>query len=464
MTVLHIARQRATILDYLRDGPFDKRELLDRVDASRSTVDRAIEQLRDHGLVRAADGGYETTLAGVLALERARAFDRDADAIEAAAPALAPLWKESAVDVAFLRDADVSLVGEEEGVRLLAAFGAAIRNTDEIRAVFPQITRPSKLETLHARASAGAEVDLVVSESLFDTLASTFPGWLRDVTKGGGRIAAGPAPEYALIVCGAGDEREAFLLTYDDGRLHGVLRNDGDAADWADDHVASIRADATDQHERIRAFETGAGFGGVGEASPPFGDVSAVAQGTTGAGDDEALLASGYAIDGGKLRTPAVGTEGSATVAFWMRPTDLAGGWQILLKWDYLVVALRRGELHGMVYDPDRQQPRAYTAIPTGDLAEDRWQHVAYTYDESRARLFVDGALVDETEDDYPLRIDEIGAALGYHYNERDTGVHEPTYEGRLYDARLYGTALSPDAVERLVTTTNPTAVAWDAE
>lgn len=117
-----------------------------------------------------------------------------------------------------------------------------------------------------------------------------------------------------------------------------------------------------------------------------------------------------------------------------------------------------------MVYDPDRQQPRAYTAIPTGDLAEDRWQHVAYTYDESRARLFVDGALVDETEDDYPLRIDEIGAALGYHYNERDTGVHEPTYEGRLYDARLYGTALSPDAVERLVTTTNPTAVAWDAE
>lgn len=464
MTTLTIARRRATILDYLRDGPFDKRELLDRVAASRSTVDRAVEELIEQGLARAADGGYEATLAGVLALERVRAFDRDADAIEGAAPALEPLWKESDVDVAFLRGADVSLVGEDSGVRLIGAFGAAIRNADEIRGMFPQITRPSNLETFHARADAGAAVDFVVSDSLFETLASTFPGWLQDLTAGSGQISVGPVPEYALIVCSAGKEREAFLITYDDGRLHGVLRNDGDAADWADERIASIRADAADQQERIDGLAGGSGFGGVDGTTPPFGEASAVAQGSTEAGEGEALLAGGYAIEGGKLRTPAVGTRESATVAFWMRPTDLEGGWQILLKWDYLALALRRGELHGMVYNPDREQRRAYTAVPTDDLAGGRWQHVAYSYDESRARLYLDGALVDETEDDYPLRIDDLGAALGYHYNERDTGVHEPTYEGRLYDARLYGSALSQESIERLVTTTSPASVAWDAE
>jgi predicted transcriptional regulator len=464
MTTLHIARRRSTILDYLRDGPFDKRALLDRVDASRSTVDRAIEELLDSGLVRAVDGGYETTLAGVLALERARAIDRDADAIERAEPALAPLWKESNVDVPFLRGADVSLVGEDAGVHLLKAFGAALRNADEIRGVFPQITRPSKLETFLARVEAGAEVDLVVSESLFGTLATTFPGWLQDVVDCGGRISLGSVPEYALVVCGAGDDREAFLPTYDDGRLHGVIRNDGDAAAWADDRIAVIRAGATEQHDRIQQLAASAEFGGVDGATPPFGEVSAVAQGATNVGEEDALLASGYAIDDGKLRTPAVGTEKSATVAFWMRPTDLDGGWQILLKWDYVAIALRRGELHGMVYDPDDEQQRAYTAIPLDDLADGCWQHVAYTYDESRARLYLDGVLVDETEDDYPLGIDEIGAALGYHYHERDTGVHEPTYEGRLYDARLYGAALSPEAIDRLVTTTDPTSVAWEAE
>ncbi|NHX36282.1 MULTISPECIES: LamG-like jellyroll fold domain-containing protein [Halolamina] len=465
MTILHVAQRRSTILDYLRDGPLDKRDLLDRVAASRSTIDRAIEELIDHEMVREVSGGYETTLVGVLALERAREFERDADAIATTAPALTPLWKESDVAVEFLRGADVSLVAAADGVRLLAALGSAMRTADEIRAVLPRIARPEQLETLYARASAGGETDIVVSQSLFETLSSRFPEWLRAVALGeNGSVSVGTVPGYALVVCRAGDEREAFLLTYDDGRLHAVLRNDGAAAAWAEERFGTIRSDVTDRREEVRELEADAGFGGVGDATPPFGEPSAVAAGSADAdGPADELLASGYATDGGKLRTPAYGTEGACTVAFWMRPTDLAGGWQILLKWDYLVVALRRGELHGNVYDPDDAEQRAFTAVPLTDLAGNRWQHVAYTYDESVARLYVDGELVDETEDDYPLRVDEIGAALGYHYRDRDTGVHDPTYEGRLYDARLYGEALSPAEIERLVQTTDPTAVAWGA-
>lgn len=450
------------MLDHLRDGPLDKRDLLDRVSSSRSTVDRAIEELIEHDLVREVAGGYETTLAGVLALERSRAFERDADAIAAAAPALEPLWKESDVAVSFLRDAAVSLVAESDGMRRLAALDSALRNADEIRALVPQIIRPEQLETLHRRAGDGVDVDLVVSPSLFETLASTFPGWLRDVGLAeNGRVSTGSVPEYGLVIFGAGDGREAFLVTYDDGRLHGVLHSDGPATDWAVERFDAVRASATDRRERIRALDD-TGFGGVGDATPPFGEVSAVAKSDgepEGPTDD--LLASGYAVDGGNLRTPAFGAEESCTVAFWMRPTALADGWQILLKWDYLVVALRRGELHGNVYDPDAGEQRAFTAVPIDDLEEERWQHVAYTYDESTARLYVDGEAVDECEDDYPLHVAEIGAALGYHYRDRDTGVHDPTYEGRLYDARLYRVALSPAEIERLVAATDPTAVTW---
>ena len=463
-TILDTARRRATILDYLRDGPLDKRDLLDRVAASRSTIDRATEELLDRGLVRAVDGGYETTLAGVLALEQSRAYERDADAIAAAAPALTPLWKESEVDVAFLRDADISLAADDDAVRLLAELGSAIRNADEVRGVFPQIARPEQLETLYTRANADADLDLVFSESLFDTLASTFPGWLRGVVLGGtGRVAVGPVPEYGLVVCRAGDDREAFLLTYDDGRLHGVLRNRGSGAAWADERVDTLRDGAADRSARIRALDANRGFTGVGDVTPPFGGVSAVAEGSVEE-RTEGLLAGGYAVDGGKLRTPAYGAEGACTVSFWMQPNDPDGGWQILLKWDYVAIALRRGELHGMVYDPDREESRAYTAVPVDRLDAGRWQHVAYTYDESHARLYLNGELVDETEDDYPLHVAEIGAALGYHYRDRDTGVHDPTYDGRLYDARLYDVALSPEEIEGLVTTTGPTAAAWDAE
>ena len=465
-TVLHIARRRSTILDYLRDGPLDKRDLLDRVATSRSTVDRAIEELLDHGMVRVADGGYETTLAGVLALERSRAFERDADALGTAAPALAPLWKEAEVDLGFLRGASAGLVAEADGVRLLAAFGSAIRNADWIRGVFPCITQPAQLETLHDRGTDGSDFEVVVSEPLFETLSSTFPGWLRDVAlEGSGRVAVGPVPEYALFVRGTGHGREAFMLTYDDGRPHGILRNDGEAAAWADERIATARANANERRERIRELDGDAGFSGVGDATPPFGETSAVADGRLDdeAGDD-GPLGSGYAIDDGKLRTPAFGADEACTVAFWMRPTAVDGGWQILVKWDYLAVAFRRGELHGMVYDDDAGERRAYAAAPLEEVREDSWQHVAYSYDESRSRLYLDGDLVDETEDDYPLRIADIGAALGYHYRDRDTGVHEPTYEGRLYDARFYGDALSAEKIEQLVGTTDPTSVAWGAE
>ncbi|GAB7093481.1 hypothetical protein JCM30237_06330 [Halolamina litorea] len=464
-TILHTARRRSAILDHLRDGPLDKRDLLDRVAASRSTVDRAVEELLDTELARAVDGGYEATTAGVLALERSRAFDRDADAISTAAPALAPLWKESVIDVTFIRGADVSSIGNADAVGLLADLGSSIRNTDEIEGTFPQIARPSLLGPIRSRAGAGADVTFTLSRSLFETLASTFPGWLREVAvDGNGDLAVGPVPEYGLIVCRSGDEREAYLFVYDDGRLHAVLRNDGEAAAWAADRIAAVRAGASDCRERIEDLDADAGFTGVGDATPPFGEASAVAESIPDEGDErtDGLLASGYAIDDGKLRTPAFGTREACTVAFWMQPTDRGAGWQILLKWDHLVVALRRGELHGMVYDPDQEERRAYTAVPTPDIPDGRWQHVAYTYDESRARLYVDGERVDETEDDYPLRIDEIGAALGYHYRNRDAGVHDPTYEGRLYDARLYEVALSPDAIDRLVTATDPTAAVWD--
>ncbi|WP_435115655.1 LamG-like jellyroll fold domain-containing protein [Halolamina sp. C58] len=463
-TILDTARRRATILDYLRDGPLDKRDLLDRVAASRSTIDRATEELLDCGLVRAVDGGYETTLAGVLALEQSRAYDRDADAIATAAPALTPLWKESEIDVAFLRDADVSLAADDDAVRLLAELGSAIRNADELRGVFPRIARPEQLETLYARANADADLDLVFSESLFETLASTFPGWLRGVVLAGtGRVAVGPVPEYGLVVCRAGDDCEAFLLTYDEGRLHGVLRSRGPGAAWADERVDTLRDGATDRSARIRALDADPGFTGIGDVTPPFGGVSAVAEGDAEE-RTEGLLCGGYAVDGGKLRTPAFGAEGACTVAFWMQPNDPDGGWQILLKWDYVTITLRRGELHGMVYDPDCEERRADTAIPVDRIDAERWQHVAYTYDESHARLYLDGELVDETEDDYPLTVDEIGAALGYHYRGRDTGVHDPTYDGRLYDARLYDVALSAEEIERLVTATGPTAPAWDGE
>ncbi|MFB6175982.1 MAG: hypothetical protein ABEI99_02345, partial [Halobaculum sp.] len=68
---IDLARDRKQILDLLRDGPLSKRDVLDRVTLSRSTVDRAIDELLSTELIETTDGGYETTPAGVIALRSA---------------------------------------------------------------------------------------------------------------------------------------------------------------------------------------------------------------------------------------------------------------------------------------------------------------------------------------------------------------------------------------------------------
>lgn len=462
-TVLDVARRRAELLDTLRDGPMDKRALASRVEASRSTVDRAIRTLSSYGLVREEGGAFETTATGVLALSRVREYAADARAIERAGGSLAPLWKETPISVAFLRGAEHRLLGEVTGVEAVSGLRSALRNATSVRAVLPDAVGIEHLEVLYSQAVAGeTDVEVLCSERLFEALAASYPGWLRGIVEdGGARVGTAAVPSYALFCCEFGTRESARLLVFDDGRPHAVVSNDAPAAvEWAAATVDAVAASATDRRERAADLDEAASFDGAA-AGPVLGEQTASAREVPAPlapddGEHDALLGAGYAVDDGRLRTPAFGASGACTVALWLRPTNVGTDWQVAVKWDYLVVAIRRDRFFGAIYDPDVERQRALVDVAASTLREGEWQHVAYAYDESLARLYVDGERVASTEDDYPVDVDAMGAAVGYHYVDRDSGVHTPDFRGQIADARFYEEALSGEVVERLYRTTAP--------
>jgi DNA-binding transcriptional ArsR family regulator len=456
--LVDVAGRREAILDLLRDGPAAKRDVIDATGRSRSTVDRAIESLVDAGLVVARDGGYETTCAGVLALEARRAYESEARAIAEAAPALEPLWKETPISRSFVRAASVLLVETSRTADAQTRLQRAVENAGAVRLALSTVPGEAFLQSLEETAvEAGVPVTLVYDAELFEAVARERPSWLRRlVLDGEARVQTGEVPEFGLLLTDGPDGRAATLQTYDEGRLHAVLQADADPAVlWADETIDGLVEAATDATERIRRLPAEP-IDGPASPGPVVAGRTATAQASESAGDADGFLDGGFGVDHGRLRTPAFGADGSCTVALWFASDGFDTDWETLVKWDYLALGYRRGWLYGHVFDPEADVKRARTTVSADRVRAGEWHHLAYTYDESVARLYLDGVVVDETADDYPLTTRPIGAAVGYLYEDRDAGVHDPTFEGRITDARFYERALDPETVRSLYRGTRP--------
>lgn len=343
---IRLATRRRHVLDYLRDGPADKRSITDALAISRSTADRAVRELHDAGLVREVDGQYETTLTGVLALERSRAVDRDGNTLAATERFLTPLWKETPLALPFLREAVGEHVGGSDVGQPLARLRTVLESATELRALLPTVPSGDHLDQLKRVVDRESHsVDVVCADSLFDRLARDRRQLLHEVTTAANAtVSTGSVPEFGLYQVDIGDESHVFVVVYDDGVAYAVLRNDTAAAvSWAEQCIADHAGRATAVEDRVQALvEEPTSLRG----SPVDGGSRAMSTDPAPDADDEPLLGAGYAIDGSRLRTPEFGAEGECTVLFWMLPTRF-DGWEVLVKWDYLAIGHRRGLLYG---------------------------------------------------------------------------------------------------------------------
>jgi DNA-binding transcriptional ArsR family regulator len=263
-----VAAKRHDVLAALQGDPLYKARLVERMDHSRSTVDRAVRELDDAGLVERVGEGFVATQSGRLLARRYREFVAAGEAIVAAQPVVDALPRGVDVPGDLVTDAAVDATGDRDAlVDRLRELTAAT----ELRVALPRLADSRHVRTWFGPVVAGdLAVELVAPRAVLDRLSEEFPRLASELAAADGFEArAGDVPGYGLVVAdGPNDDvvPAVLLVAFEDGDVAGFLDATGeDALAWGDDRYADVRAGSSDASDDLAATDGGA-VGGLATA------------------------------------------------------------------------------------------------------------------------------------------------------------------------------------------------------
>jgi tetratricopeptide (TPR) repeat protein/predicted transcriptional regulator len=253
--VLDALLRRAHLMRELRDEPLEKRELADRLDDSRSTIDRAVRELEALDLVERRGSGVATTVTGRLAIDWLSTVETGLGEIADAGGVLEPLPATAPLEAAAVVGADPTVAADPTPYRPVERFHDAVGSADRYRAVLPTLDDPRHVRLLYERVvTEGRPAELVVSEELFRTLREEFPRRFAAMADHEGfRLLVGEdIPPFALALLGDGDPTLALVTFTGAGSVHGLLTNDRPAAvRWGESLLEGLTAAATERTDDL---------------------------------------------------------------------------------------------------------------------------------------------------------------------------------------------------------------------
>ncbi|WP_256296618.1 tetratricopeptide repeat protein [Haloarchaeobius salinus] len=291
---LDVLTKRLGVLRRLCEGAAYKRDLVGELDQSRSTINRAIDDLASVDLVERTDDGFTATLAGRLALERLGAFQIDLDDIVAAEAVVDPLPFDAPLDTAAVAGSRAVPATDPAPYRPLEGFHDDLATATRYRALLPSLDDPRHVRLLYEHvATDGRPAELVVAPEVLDTLRSEFPRRMAAMAEADGfRLFVGDVPPFALALVedeaptddGApvggyptDPETTVHVVVFAErGGVHGTLANEThEAVRWATERYDAVRADADDRTDAFLAADATTPVvdadGGAVEGAPDTG-------------------------------------------------------------------------------------------------------------------------------------------------------------------------------------------------
>ncbi|GAB7012270.1 helix-turn-helix transcriptional regulator [Halolamina salina] len=248
--VRDVLRKRGDVLAALSTDRLDKRELGESVGVSRSTVDRAIAELVETGLVRRVDGGFEATHAGQLALETHRAYCDTTDTLGAAEPLLAAIPDDVPVSTEILDGGTVTYADPALPEAALAEVLSRLPEAETLRGFAPVVKTNYVSMLEDAVVDQGLSVEIVVTAETVDSLGGGIPTGTEVAeffaTDAVDVFVTDETLPYALWLLNGPALEHAGITVHEGGAVVGVLSNDRPEA------VANYR----DQYESIRGRAT----------------------------------------------------------------------------------------------------------------------------------------------------------------------------------------------------------------
>lgn len=237
--------RRAPMLEALRGGALDRRDLEDALGVSKPTVHRAAKSLMELGLVERPRGAFELTAAGADVADAVVDFETTTNAALRLAPLLATVETDAfEVDVDLFADAVVTLPDPGHPYRPVDRFMELVRETDSLRGFDSTTIAPANVEDVYRAIVDGMETELIYPPSVVESIVASNP------QRGSKAVESGNLTllVHDSVPCGLAifDDRVG-LGGYDPetGMLRAFVDTDAPAArSWAENVYASFRAEA----------------------------------------------------------------------------------------------------------------------------------------------------------------------------------------------------------------------------
>lgn len=242
-----VLENRYGILQHLAVSPATKPELVEDLDTSRSTVDRAIEDLTDIDCLTTEDRRYTVTMVGALALQEQTRYRSTTQAIRSTGDLLSHLPPDSDLDTRMLEGADVTMAENHAPDQALTPSIDLFERATRMRGLAPVVLRFYPNLITNQLADSALTLEIVAESDVVATLPDLpmmGENSFSDI-EGVTLYETDATLPYALWLMKTPSEMYAGIAVYDSGGVAGVLINNTDAAvQWAETQYEQYREDA----------------------------------------------------------------------------------------------------------------------------------------------------------------------------------------------------------------------------
>lgn len=240
--VIDVVVRRGDVLAAILDEPRERHELVDDVDAAKSTVYKAISQLEAANLVERGPDGLCATTFGRVVYDRYRALSQVAelDDLLSTVPPDAPL------DPSVFDGAETITPVPHAVDRHLTQAAAMLEVADAIRGVVT-VAAPVYVEAILGRAREDVPIELVLGSSLAEHLRGRYPDVVSELD-GYDHVSVWEFEDAFTfsfaITTSDGDERVILEFTDETGVVGLAVNDSAASVAWADSLLATVQDEA----------------------------------------------------------------------------------------------------------------------------------------------------------------------------------------------------------------------------
>lgn len=243
-----VLENRYGILQYLATTSATKPEMVEALETSRSTVDRAVSDLTEIDCITLDNGRYTATTVGHLALQEHARYRTTTEAIRGTGELINYLSDDAPLDTRMLDGAAVTMAEEHAPEQALAPSIDLFEQANRLRGLAPVVLGFYPRLIANRLANSDLTVEIVAEPDVLTTLPDVPTLGENSLSEMGGVTLYETDVElpYALWLMDTPKKTYAGLTAYDSNGVVGALINDADAAvQWATDQYQEYRAGAS---------------------------------------------------------------------------------------------------------------------------------------------------------------------------------------------------------------------------